>query len=147
MGTVGEVGHVVDVGSGQRIGKAQCQGGPEGYSVNRGSGGKIGRLKIRRSSSNLQPTVRPRIARPHVVSLLRGFPALVVLGARQIGKPTLARQAFSDFGYVDLENPIDLARIESNPLFFLSQHEKLVIHEAQRLPALFSVLRGVLDAH
>ena len=91
--------------------------------------------------------IRPRIARPHVVSLLRGFPALLILGARQIGKSTLARQAFSDFGYVDLENPIDFARIERDPLFFLSQHEKVVIDEAQRLPGLFPVLRGVLDAN
>lgn len=91
--------------------------------------------------------VRPRIARPRVASLLRRFPALVILGARQIGKSTLARLAFPDFEYVDLESPLDSSRVERDPLFFLSQHGKLVIDEAQRLPELFPVLRGFLDAH
>jgi len=87
------------------------------------------------------------MARRRVVLLLRQCPALAILGARQVGKSTLARHALTDFDYVDLENPLDYSRIERDPLFFLSQHTKLVIDEAQRLPALFPVLRGFLDAH
>jgi len=79
------------------------------------------------------------------VSLSRRFPALAILGARQIGKSTLARQAFPDFTYVDLENPLDFSRANADPTFLLSQHSALVFDEAQRLPALFPALRSFLD--
>jgi hypothetical protein len=91
--------------------------------------------------------LRPRIARRRVASLVRRFPALVILGARQIGKSTLARQAFPSFAYVDLEHPLDHTRVERDPLYFLCQHTRVIIDEAQRLPGLFPVLRSFLDAH
>jgi hypothetical protein len=81
-----------------------------------------------------------------VTRLLRRFPAAVILGARQIGKSTLARQAFPGYAYVDLENPVDFARAEADLALLLSQHDRLVIDEAQRLPALFPALRSFLDA-
>ena len=81
-----------------------------------------------------------------MVGLLRRFPALAILGARQIGKSTLARLAFPEFACVDLENPLDFARVAQDPQFLLSQHRRLVIDEAQRLPEVFPVLRSFLDA-
>ena len=41
--------------------------------------------------------IRARIARPRLVRLLGQFPAVAVLGPRQIGKSTLARWALPDF--------------------------------------------------
>jgi uncharacterized protein len=87
----------------------------------------------------------PRIAARRLQALTRRFPALVILGARQVGKSTLARLAFPGFDCIDLENPLDAARLGGDPSFFLSQHRRLVIDEAQRLPALFPVLRSHLD--
>ncbi|MBM4268257.1 MAG: ATP-binding protein [Deltaproteobacteria bacterium] len=91
--------------------------------------------------------LRPRIAAPRLVSVLRRAPALALLGARQVGKSTLARLAFPDFTFVDLERPVDLERAARDPEFLLSQSSRLVIDEAQRLPEIFPVLRSHLDRH
>jgi predicted AAA+ superfamily ATPase len=90
-------------------------------------------------------TPHPRIATQRVTALLRRSPALAILGARQSGKSTLARLAFPDFAYIDLERPVDLTRVAQDPEFLLSQSPRLVIDEAQRLPELFPVLRSHLD--
>jgi predicted AAA+ superfamily ATPase len=81
-----------------------------------------------------------------IQALARRSPALVILGARQAGKSTLAKLAFPDHAHLDLENPRDAARIAADPLFALEQHRHLVIDEAQREPSLFPVLRAFLDA-
>ncbi len=84
---------------------------------------------------------------PRVKMLLRRSPALAILGARQAGKSTLARLAFPDFTHIDLERPSDLSRAEQDPEFLLSELPRLVLDEAQRLPALFPILRSHLDRH
>jgi hypothetical protein len=91
--------------------------------------------------------IHTRIAKARVSKLLRQFPALAILGARQIGKSTLARLAFPDFDYIDLENALDFTRAAQDPHFLLAQHSRLVIDEAQRLPELFPILRSLLDQH
>ncbi|MXW06772.1 MAG: ATP-binding protein [Gammaproteobacteria bacterium] len=74
--------------------------------------------------------------------------AVVLLGARQVGKTTLALHfAHScDHYYLDLENPEDRQSLE-HPLFFLRQfeHKLVVIDEIHREPELFSVLRVLID--
>lgn len=76
----------------------------------------------------------------------RRSPALVILGARQAGKSTLSRLAFPDHAHFDLEDPRDEARLQRDPLFALSEHRAVVLDEAQRMPALFPLLRSWLDA-
>lgn len=75
-------------------------------------------------------------------------PAVVLLGARQVGKTTLAKTIAKDIDsiYLDLEAPEDLLKL-SDPTSFLSAHaDKLVIlDEIQRSPELFPVLRGLID--
>jgi predicted AAA+ superfamily ATPase len=75
-------------------------------------------------------------------------PAVVLLGARQVGKTTLAKAIAKGFNsiYLDLEAPEDLLKL-SDPTSFLSAHaDKLVIvDEIQRSPDLFPVLRGLID--
>lgn len=75
-------------------------------------------------------------------------PAVVLLGARQVGKTTLAKVIAEglDSIYLDLEAPGDLLKL-SDPTSFLSSHsDKLVIlDEIQRSPELFPVLRGLID--
>ena len=82
-------------------------------------------------------------------TLLDEFPVTALLGARQVGKTTLARQAMARFDgpthWFDLERPPDLERL-SDPLLTLESLEGLVvIDEVQRAPGLFSVLRGLVD--
>ncbi|MFT5131844.1 MAG: putative AAA+ superfamily ATPase [Gammaproteobacteria bacterium] len=75
-------------------------------------------------------------------------PAVALLGARQVGKTTLAKTIAKsiDSIYLDLEAPEDLLKL-SDPTSFLSAHaDKLVIlDEIQRSSELFPVLRGLID--
>lgn len=75
-------------------------------------------------------------------------PAVVLLGARQMGKTTLAKWVSKNIAsiYLDLEAPKDLVKLR-DPTSFLSIHsDKLVIlDEIQRVPDLFMVLRGLID--
>ena len=90
---------------------------------------------------------RVRIVQKKIVDLSRRFPAVSILGPRQIGKSTLARLAFPNFAYLDMETPGDFTRLLADPEFVLSQNRGLIVDEAQRLPALFPVLRSFLDGH
>jgi predicted AAA+ superfamily ATPase len=78
--------------------------------------------------------------------LLEHFPAVLVLGARQIGKTTLLTQLRPNAPFFDLESPSDLEKIEDDPEFLLAQYtDTVVIDEAQSLPSLFPVLRVLID--
>lgn len=78
----------------------------------------------------------------------RGAPIVALLGPRQVGKTTLARQlaaAASSATVFDLEDPRSLARLE-HPLSALEPLEGLVvIDEIQRRPDLFELLRVLVD--
>ena len=77
-------------------------------------------------------------------------PAVALLGARQVGKTTLAKTLAKgrDSVYLDLEAPEDLLKL-SDPGGFLRRHsDRLVIlDEIQRHPELFQVLRGLIDGN
>ena len=81
--------------------------------------------------------------------LLREFPVVALLGARQVGKSTLARQlAASRRGPVtwfDLENPADLARLADPGLELRPLRGLVVLDEIQRLPDVFPLLRVLAD--
>jgi hypothetical protein len=81
--------------------------------------------------------------------LLRTHPAVGILGARQVGKTTLAKMFAKDVNkpvtFFDLENPEDLARL-SDPMLTLKDLKGIVIiDEVQRSPDLFQVLRVLID--
>ncbi len=78
----------------------------------------------------------------------RSFPAIVLLGARQVGKTTAVRQAFAGHRYVDLEDPRTAERFRADARFELDALALpgAVIDEAQAVPAVFSALRGAIDA-
>ena len=78
---------------------------------------------------------------------LRRSPAVALVGPRQVGKTTLAREHLSPDSpnYFDLENPVDLERL-TDPMGALSALIGLVvIDEVQRRPELFPVLRVLID--
>ncbi len=80
-----------------------------------------------------------------VQACLRTFPVTAILGARQVGKSTLA-SAFAFPHYFDLENPRDLARLEQPQLALEALQGVVVIDEIQRKPELFPLLRYLVDA-
>lgn len=89
-----------------------------------------------------------RSAEAEVRRLLRRFPVVAIVGARQVGKTTLARGlagARTAGAYFDLEDPADLARLD-DPMVALRRLKGLVvIDEIQRRPDLFPVLRVLAD--
>lgn len=80
---------------------------------------------------------------------LQQFPAVGIIGPRQSGKSTLARQILAETPpavYLDLERPADVAKLRDPEAFFATQHERLVcLDEIQRQPELFPALRSFLD--
>ena len=85
---------------------------------------------------------------PRLRELLGRFPAVVLIGPRQVGKTTLARACLADSGglYLDLESQRDTRKL-SDPEDYLSQRESqlVVLDEIQRVPELFPSLRGLID--
>jgi predicted AAA+ superfamily ATPase len=78
-------------------------------------------------------------------------PVVAILGPRQCGKTTLARQFAVSLGtgtqihHFDLEDPTHLARLENPKLALENLRGLVVIDEIQRRPDLFPVLRVLVD--
>lgn len=84
-----------------------------------------------------------------LISLLKRYRIVGIIGARQVGKTTLARSLLkhirSASTYYDLENPEDLARL-ADPMLALKRLKGLVvIDEIQRFPEFFPILRVLVD--
>ena len=77
-------------------------------------------------------------------------PAVAILGARQIGKTTLAKQIAAEFPdsiYLDLENAQARAKLDQADVFFeANRHRLVVLDEIQNAPEVFSTMRGEIDA-
>lgn len=78
------------------------------------------------------------------------YPGVVLLGARQVGKSTLARYIAKQTPsavFLDLELPADRARLDNPAAFFAAHRNHLVvIDEVQTSPELFAQLRPEIDA-
>ena len=99
----------------------------------------------------------PRLLTSRLNERLRQFPAVALLGPRQVGKTTLAR-TFAETGagsapgstetglYLDLESPVDQEKLTDARGYLGAKRGRLVIlDEIHRAPHLFQTLRGVID--
>lgn len=99
----------------------------------------------------------PRFLSIRLKQRLRQFPAVALLGPRQVGKTTLAR-ALAEAGaesppspvetgvYLDLEDPADQEKLADARGYLGTKRGRLVIlDEIHRAPHLFHVLRGIID--
>ena len=80
--------------------------------------------------------------------LLAEYPAVVLLGPRQVGKTTLALEIaeMMDSVYLDLESTADRAKLSDVELYLRDHEDRLVIFdEVHRVPDLFRSLRGLID--
>ncbi len=90
----------------------------------------------------------PRRVEPVLRDRLSQFPAVALLGPRQVGKTTLAHEVQEGRKsiYLDLESPLDREKLV-DATFYLSAHEDdlVILDEVQTVPDLFAVLRGLID--
>ena len=89
----------------------------------------------------------PRAAQSLVTRALGRSPVVAIVGPRQCGKTTLARQLVSadSANYFDLEDPVSLARLDQQKAALRDLVGTVVIDEVQHRPDLFPVLRVLAD--
>lgn len=83
-----------------------------------------------------------------IEGLLARHPVVGLVGARQVGKTTLARQVGSrrrGLTVFDLESPRDVARLAEPQLALEPLRGLVILDEIQRQPNLFGVLRVLAD--
>jgi predicted AAA+ superfamily ATPase len=90
-----------------------------------------------------------RQSQQKLIQHLEQFPAVGLLGPRQVGKTTLAfaqKALYPDALYLDLELPSAQRQLDDPEAFLMAHAQQLVIlDEVQRMPELFGILRGVID--
>ncbi len=91
-----------------------------------------------------------RLEKGRIRTALEQFPAVALLGPRQVGKTTLALDLAEEMGeqalYLDLELPSDRAKLDDAELYLNQNEDKLVImDEIQQMPGIFRTLRGLID--
>ncbi len=81
--------------------------------------------------------------------MLSRHPVVGIIGARQVGKTTLARVLAGGrkekIHYFDLENPDDLNMLREPMLALKELKGLVVIDEVQRFPGIFQILRVLVD--
>lgn len=91
-----------------------------------------------------------RSKRHEIALLAEDFPAIAILGPRQVGKTTLAHAVgeYQSSLYLDLESPRDRSKL-TDPEHYLHQHQDklIILDEIHRMPELFRTLRGLIDQH
>ena len=88
----------------------------------------------------------PRHIDQELRRLLAEYPIVTILGARQSGKTTLARNLLPEWDYCNLEAPETRQLAEDDPRAFLAQFRgRVILDEIQRVPALLSYLQVMVD--
>ncbi len=84
-----------------------------------------------------------------IVEMMDHFPVVAIIGPRQCGKSTIAKEILKEkkeHVYLDLDRLSDLQKLKEAEFFLEANRGKLVcIDEVQRFPELFSVLRAEID--
>jgi predicted AAA+ superfamily ATPase len=94
-----------------------------------------------------------RIPRPYHLELVRGrlrrFPVVALVGVRQVGKTTLAREIAQGFRgestFFDLERTADLSLLADPELALRPLRGLVILDEVHRRPDLFPTLRVLAD--
>ncbi len=94
----------------------------------------------------------PRLLEHKIVSSLAAYPAVALLGPRQVGKTTLAQKISATLQkpciYLDLESLSDLRKLDDPELYLQARQDSLIIiDEVQRKLDLFPLLRSLIDKH
>ena len=90
----------------------------------------------------------PRTLTQTIRRAMTTFPAVLITGARQMGKTTLLRTEFSDtHRYVSLERPDVRARALADPVAFLAEAAgtPLMLDEIRYAPELLHYIKDQID--
>lgn len=93
-----------------------------------------------------------RLAAKEIGILLKEFPAIALLGPRQVGKTTLAKDLVKkqkkEILYFDMESDSDAAKLQ-DPEYIFDQYKDhcIILDEVQRAPKLFAQLRPIIDSY
>ncbi len=81
-----------------------------------------------------------------LAELLQQFPAILLTGARQVGKSTLLQHLFPEYRYLSFDDPLLLEQAKNDPqLFFLNYAKQIIFDEVQYAPELFRFLKLEID--
>src|SRR3989338_5217130 len=88
-----------------------------------------------------------RIITERLKNLLKTFPVIVVVGARQVGKSTLLQHEYGQkFNTVVFDPVLDVSNARQDPELFLDNHPTpLILDEAQYVPELIPTLKRRID--
>lgn len=84
----------------------------------------------------------------YILKYAKQYPIVAIVGPRQSGKTTLAKDLFPDYKYLSLENLNLRKHASEDPEGFLATHGSyLILDEVQHVPELFSFLQEIVDAN
>jgi len=84
-----------------------------------------------------------RLMTKNIISRLKSFPAVAILGPRQVGKTTLAKRLSQT--YYDLELEQERLRLDIQWNELIKSKEVIILDEAQNYPEIFPRIRNAID--
>lgn len=91
-------------------------------------------------------TLHPRYLQQQVLNALSDTPVVCILGPRQVGKTTLARQLEPGRTYVSFDDNTMLAAARYDPLGFVAGlPDRVILDEVQRVPELLTAIKLSVD--
>lgn len=94
----------------------------------------------------VESTLRPRALLPELALALNESPVAILVGPRQSGKSTLARQLVPAGSYTSLDDPEPLAAATSDPDGFIARFtERCAVDEVQKVPDLLRAIKANVD--
>lgn len=95
--------------------------------------------------------IKRAIEKP-LLKLFNQFPALCILGPRQVGKTTLVKKLSQSLKkpviYLDLERNTDRLKLHDAETYLAQHNDKcVVIDEVQYMPELYTIMRPLIDDH
>ena len=71
---------------------------------------------------------------------------IVLTGARQVGKSTIAKKIFKDYPVIDMDSPVErVVYANMTPNDWINQYPQVVIDEIQKLPEIFGTIKACYD--
>jgi predicted AAA+ superfamily ATPase len=89
--------------------------------------------------------IRRRLA-PKIREIIGKFPAVVVTGARQVGKSTMLQNEFREFAYLTMDDYDIVERARLDPQSLWRERDHIIIDEAQKVPGLFNAVKLTIDS-